>query len=86
MQKDFSVRVMAEMYVLKCAFSKAMGGDGPRCKLSEISVLEDYSGTPYISLTGKSKKLFDGKRCKMAISSTTNRLTATGIVVFMPVQ
>jgi phosphopantetheine--protein transferase-like protein len=86
MQKNFSTRVLAEMYVIKCAFIKAMGGAKPECKLSEISVLEDYSGTPYISLTGKSKKLFDAKHCKMAISSTTNRLTATGIVMFMPVK
>jgi phosphopantetheine--protein transferase-like protein len=86
MQKDFSTRILAEMYVLKGAFIKAMGSAGQSCKCSEISVLQDYSGTPYISLTGKSKKLFDQKRCKMSISSTTTRLTATGIVIFMPVQ
>jgi phosphopantetheine--protein transferase-like protein len=84
MQKNFSVRLLAEMYTLKGAFIKAMGAAGPNCKCSEISVLEDYSGTPYISLTGKSKKLFEAKRCKMAVSSTINRVTATGIVFFMP--
>jgi phosphopantetheine--protein transferase-like protein len=86
MQKNFSVRVLAEMYTLKGAFMKAMGAAGPNCKYSEISILEDYSGTPYISLTGKSKKLFDAKHCKMAISSSTNRVTSTGIVFFMPMQ
>ncbi|MDR0991912.1 MAG: 4'-phosphopantetheinyl transferase superfamily protein [Ruminococcus sp.] len=86
MQKDFSTRILAEMYVLKGAFIKAMGGAGPGCKCSEISILSDYSGTPYISLTGKTKKLFDQKRCKMSLSSSTNRITATGIVIFMPIQ
>jgi phosphopantetheine--protein transferase-like protein len=86
MQKNFSVRVLAEMYVVKGAFINAMGAAGPNCKCSEISVLEDYSGTPYISLTGKSKKLFEAKHCKMALSSTINRVTATGIVFFMPIS
>jgi phosphopantetheine--protein transferase-like protein len=85
MQKNFSTRLIAEMYVLKGAFIKAMGGSGAGCKCSEISVLEDYSGTPYISLTGKTKKLFDTKRCKMAVSSSVSRVAASGIVIFMPI-
>jgi phosphopantetheine--protein transferase-like protein len=85
MQRSFSTRILAEMYTLKGAFIKAMGGSGAGCKCSEISVLEDYSGTPYISLTGITKRIFDNKHCKMSVSASVTRVTATGIVIFIPV-
>jgi phosphopantetheine--protein transferase-like protein len=84
MSKGFSTRIIAEMYCIKIAFIKAMGGSISGCKVSEISVLQDYSGISYIAPHGATKQKFNAKQCKMAVSFSHNRLTCTAVVVLYP--
>jgi phosphopantetheine--protein transferase-like protein len=84
MGKGFSAKIIAEMYCVKLAFIKAMGGNVSGCRVSEISVLQDYSGISYIAPHGMTKQKFDAKQCKIAVSFTHNHLTCTAIVLLYP--
>jgi phosphopantetheine--protein transferase-like protein len=81
MSKGFSTRIIAEMYCMKIAFIKAMGGSVSGCKIEEISVLQDWAGISYIAAQGITKTRLDAKRCKITCSFSHNRLTATAIVI-----
>jgi phosphopantetheine--protein transferase-like protein len=84
MGKGFSSRIIAEMYCVKLAFIKAMGGNVSGCHVSEISVLQDYSGLSYIAPHGATKQKFDAKQCKISVSFSHNRLTCTAAVLLYP--
>ncbi|MBQ3162090.1 MAG: 4'-phosphopantetheinyl transferase superfamily protein [Oscillospiraceae bacterium] len=82
MERHFPKFIMAEMFATKFAFLKAMGISSTGIRLNEISVLTDYSGAYYISLSGRAKKAFAIKKCRIAISCSHTKNLATGIVAF----
>ncbi|MDE7303131.1 MAG: 4'-phosphopantetheinyl transferase superfamily protein [Oscillospiraceae bacterium] len=82
MEKHFPVFSIAEMFCAKCAFMKAMGISSAGIKMSEISVLTDYSGAYYISLAGKAKKAFAIKKARISISCSHTKNLASAIVIF----
>jgi phosphopantetheine--protein transferase-like protein len=84
MGKGFSTRIIAEMYCAKIAFIKAMGGTVSGCRADEISVLQDWAGLSYIAASGKTKLKLDAKKCKMSVSFSYNRYTATAVVLLYP--
>jgi phosphopantetheinyl transferase (holo-ACP synthase) len=84
MGKNFSPYVIGEMFCGKAAFVKAMGVTAFRgCKLSEVSVLSDYSGSYYLSLAGNAKKLLAGKKMQVTVSCAYNKtLVMASVVLF----
>jgi phosphopantetheine--protein transferase-like protein len=84
MSNSFSPRIIAEMYCAKMAFIKAMGGSVSGCKTSEISVLQDWAGISYIAVQGVTKQKFESKKCKITVSFSHNRSTATAVVLLYP--
>lgn len=82
MEKHFPTPVMAEMFAAKLAFLNAMGIHSRDYKLNEISVLTDYGGNYYISLSGNSKKAFAAKKLRTAVSCSHARNMAIATVVF----
>lgn len=82
MEKHFAKYTMGEMFAAKLAFLKAMGISAKGMRLCDISVLTDYSGAYYISLSGTAKKMFAMKKCRVAISCSHTKNIASGIVTF----
>ncbi len=82
MEKHFPVSKIAEMFAAKCAYLKAMGISGSGSKMNEISVLTDYGGAYYISLSGKAKKIFAMKKLRVSVSCSHTRNLASAIVIF----
>ncbi len=82
MERHFAKFAMSEMFAVKFAFLQAMGIHGKGIRLNEISVLTDYSGAYYISLSGNAKKAFAQKKCRIAISCSHTKNIASGIVTF----
>ena len=82
MEKHFPLFVQGEMFAAKFAFMKAMGINASGIKMNEISVLTDFSGAYYISLSGKAKKVFATKKCRIAVSCSRTKNIASAIVMF----
>lgn len=82
MGKNFSPYTTAEMYCAKIAFKKAMGVSFTGCNIREVSVLADYSGSYYLSLSGESKRRFATKKMKSNVTCAHSKILAMGTVVF----
>lgn len=82
MEKHFPPTRISEMFAAKCAYLKAMGISGSGSKMNEISVLTDYGGAYYISLSGNTKKLFGMKKARISVSCSHTRNLASAIVIF----
>ena len=82
MSKNFSPYATAEMYCAKIAFKKAMGVSFNGCSIQEISVLTDYSGSYYLSLSGNTKKVFELKQSRINISCSHSKNLAMSTIVF----
>ncbi|MCH5348025.1 MAG: 4'-phosphopantetheinyl transferase superfamily protein [Oscillospiraceae bacterium] len=81
MEKHFPIYRIAEMFTAKMAFMKAMGVAARGCKLNEVSILTDYNGIYYVSLSGKAKTVFASKHRKIAIDCTHTRVVALATVI-----
>ena len=81
MEKHFPMYTIAEMFSAKMAFLKAMGVTAKGCKMNEVSVMTDYNGIYYISLSGKAKTVFASKRCKLTVDCTHTRHVALATVI-----
>lgn len=81
MEKSFPTPVMAEMFAAKTAFVKALGINAHGVKLNDISVLTDYSGAYYLSLTGRAKIILVAKKYRTAVSCGHNKISAISNVI-----
>lgn len=81
MEKSFPIPIMAEMFSAKTAFIKALGINAYGVKLNEISVLTDYSGAYYLSLTGRAKLILVSKRYRTAVSCAHDKNSAMANVI-----
>ncbi len=82
MKNGFSESKAAKMFCGKLAFRRAMGYDFRGCTLSDVSVLTDYVGTPYISLSGSARTRFEQKKCNMTLSVAYSKDYAIANVTF----
>ena len=80
--KNFSSSVIAEMFCGKMAFAKAMGTSSSGCRLNEVSVMADYSGQYYLSLSGNAKTHFAFKKVKATVSCSHTNTMAMASVIF----
>ena len=74
---------IANNFAGKEAFSKALGTGVKGFLLSEIEILRDNLGKPYINLYGNAKSSFEtsgGKKHHISISDTDNISTAVVII------
>lgn len=81
MEKSFPIPIMAEMFATKTAFVKALGINAHGVKLNDISVLTDYSGAYYLSLTGRAKIIIVAKKYRTAVSCAHNKISAMSNVI-----
>ncbi len=82
MSKNFSPYITAEMYCAKMAFKKVMGASFNGCSVRDVSVLADYSGTYYISLSGDIKKRFSAQKMRLAVSCSHSKTLVMATVIF----
>ncbi len=82
MAKNFSPYITAEMFCAKVAFKKAMGVSFRNCSLREVSVLADYNGYYYFSLSGNAKKYFQVKKVRANVSCAHSKTLAMSTVIF----
>ena len=80
---SFSPQSVAANFCAKEAFVKAMGTGFTRgIRLNEISVLRDYMGAPYITVTGAAKRVLDQSGFpKISVSLSHTKELATAIVI-----
>lgn len=81
MSKNFSPYIMAEMYCAKLAFKKVMGTSFRGCSIQEISVLANYSGTYYLSLSGETKKRFVLNKMHTSVSCSHSKTVIMATVL-----
>lgn len=81
MEKNFSVPIMAEMFAAKSAFVKALGINAHGVKLNDVSVLTDYSGTYYLSLTGRAKIVVVAKKYRALVTCSHHKISAIANVI-----
>lgn len=81
MEKNFSVPIMAEMFAAKAAFVKALGINAHGVKLNDVSVLTDYSGAYYLSLTGKAKIILVAKKYRTLVSCSHHKISAISTII-----
>jgi holo-[acyl-carrier protein] synthase len=80
-----SINCYAKRFAAKEAFSKALGtGISRGIKFNEIVILNEKSGKPYITITGKTKKTLDEKfkkkKSKISLSLSDEKKYAVAFV------
>ena len=81
MEKHFPIYMMAEMFAAKMATLKALGLSAKGCRLNQVSVMTDYSGVYYVSMSDRAKTVFASKRRKIAVDCTHTRNSAIATVI-----
>ncbi|HZK21490.1 MAG TPA: holo-ACP synthase [Oscillospiraceae bacterium] len=71
----------AALFAAKEAFSKALGTGIRGFSLSEVEVLHESSGKPYLHLSGSAKELAHKSGYSYEISITHTKSVATAIVI-----
>lgn len=70
----------AGAFAAKEAFSKALGTGLHGFSLSEVELLHDASGAPYLALSGKALELADAQGLEFAVSITHTKTHAAAMV------
>lgn len=74
---------MAANWAAKEAFSKSLGTGVRDFKLSEVEVLRDDLGAPYIRLNGSAKSIADDMQLDFSVSlSHTDELATATVIAF----
>ena len=74
---------MAANWTAKEAFSKSLGTGVRDFRLSEVEVLRDGLGAPYIVLTGNAKRIADDMGLDFSVSlSHTDTLAVATVIAF----
>ena len=71
----------AALFAVKEAFSKAIGTGVRGFSLSEVQMLHDENGKPYLSLSGNAAKIAKKLGYSFEVSVTHTRAEATAIVI-----
>lgn len=75
---------MAANWAAKEAFSKSLGTGVRDFKLSEVEVLRDDLGAPYILLSGNAKRIADDMGLDFSVSLSHTDTLATATVIAFP--
>ena len=78
--RGFSAQSAAASFCAKEAFSKALG-TGIRGFLSEVELLRDDVGAPFLQLSGNALKIARERGLRFSVSVTHTRELATVIVI-----
>ena len=82
-----NINCLAKRFAAKEAFSKALGtGISNGINFNEIVVLNKKSGKPYLSLTGKTKKIFNTKLEEKKLKSHYLSLMKNFAVAFVTIS
>ncbi len=76
-----AVNTAAANFCAKEAFAKALGTGVRGFSLSEVSVLRDELGKPYLSLSGNAQKLVHEQGLTLSVSLSHAKEYATAVVV-----
>lgn len=79
--RRFSPYTIAANFCTKEAFAKALGTGVRGFSLSEVSVLRDSIGSPYLSLSGKARAIAEREKLTFSISISHSKQYATAIVI-----
>ena len=71
----------AAAFAAKEAFSKSIGTGVKGFSLTEVELLHDENGAPYLLLSGKAKQIANEKRFGFSVSISHTRELATAIVI-----
>lgn len=80
-EKSFPYPSMAGNWAAKEAFSKALGTGVRDFKLSEVEVLRDEMGAPYIKLSGNAEKIAKKMGLEFSVSISHCENYATAVVI-----
>ncbi len=72
---------LAGNWAAKEAFAKALGTGVRDFELSEVSVLRDNLGAPYIELTGEALKIAKSRGLYFSVSISHSKEYATAVVI-----
>lgn len=79
LSRRMRLETIAANFAAKEAFSKCLGVGIFGFSLSEVSVLREASGAPYLELSGRALALAEGKSFTISITHTKD--TATAVVI-----
>lgn len=79
--KSFNPSTIAANFAGKEAFSKAIGTGFRGISLSEVSVLRDGVGAPFLSLSGKARAYAQKEKLSFTISLSHSKEYATAVVI-----
>ncbi|MGI6746547.1 MAG: Holo-(acyl-carrier-protein) synthase [Firmicutes bacterium ADurb.Bin300] len=71
----------AALFAAKEAFSKALGTGVRGFSLSQVEVLHENSGKPYLFLSGNAKEIAEETGYSFSVSITHTKSVATAIVI-----
>lgn len=80
-KRGFLPRSVAVNFCAKEAFLKALGKGLGELNLTEIELLRQKSGQPYLSLTGKALELAENQGVKFTVSATHTENYASVVVI-----
>lgn len=81
MMRGFPVQSVAASFCAKEAFSKAMGTGVRGFELSEVELLREENGRPYLKLSGSAERMAKERRLEFAVSVTHTKEYAQAVVV-----
>ena len=81
MLRRFAPQSAAAAFAAKEAFSKALGTGIRGFSLTEVQLLHDELGAPYLSLSGRAERLAQEKGLTFAVSLTHTNEMAAAVVV-----
>ena len=81
MLRRFAPQSAAAAFAAKEAFSKALGTGIRGFSLTEVQLLHDELGAPYLSLSGRAERLAREKGMTFAVSLTHTKDLAAAVVV-----
>ena len=79
--RGFSAQSAAASFCAKEAFSKALGTGIRGFRLSEVELLRDDVGAPFLQLSGNALKIARERGLRFSVSVTHTRELATVIVI-----
>ncbi len=80
-QRKFSAQSVAVNFCAKEAFLKSLGKGLGDFKLTEIELLREKSGQPYLSFNGKALEFVNAENIKFSVSATHTENYASVVVL-----
>lgn len=79
--RGFSAQSAAASFCAKEAFAKALGTGVRGFRLSEVELLRNHLGKPYLKLSGNAEKIAREKNLYFSVSVTHTKMYAAAVVI-----